>query len=253
MHKIVSQNDRGWHDRWRDAAEPSAMKQVFDQVASRFTRSIDGSLQAGRYVRGELFVRIARRSISNGGRVLDFGCGPGRLSLLLAKAGYRMLGADSSEAMIAEARALDRGDLDVEFKSIATPAEVLTPATYDAIVCSSVIEYIARPDELLGGFSAALRDRGVLIISFANKSSLYRWYWDRTAPPNPMGAAQYHVWTWRQFRRLLERNGFAATTRPTYFEWPWDWRLWGSLLRRIPFVGSIGVVVAKPFARSRNA
>jgi hypothetical protein len=66
-----------------------------------------------------------------------------------------------------------------------------------------------------------------------------------------MRDAQHHAWTWREFRRLLARNGFEPVTGPRYFEWPWDWRTVGRLLDRVPYLGSIGVVVARPLSHSR--
>jgi SAM-dependent methyltransferase len=222
------------------------MKHVFDQVASRFARSIDGTMRAGYYARGKHFLGLAQHAFPKSGYVLDFGCGPGRLSLLLADAGFRVLGADISHGMIAEARQLDTRGLPIEFATIERAEDALVPGTYDGIVCSSVIEYVADADSLLQGFRRSLRNSGSLLISFANRASVFRWYWNKIAPPNPMGAAQHHVWTWREFRALLARNGFAPATRPRYFEWPWDARAWGAPFTHTPFLGSIGVVVAKP-------
>ena len=222
------------------------MKHVFDQVASRFARSIDGTMRAGYYARGSQFIGLARHAFPRRGYVLDFGCGPGRLSLLLADAGFRVLGVDISHGMIAEARQLDTRGLPLEFASIDSAEEALLPSTYDGIVCSSVIEYVADADSLLQGFRHSLRKPGALLISFANRASFFRWYWNRIAPPNPMGAAQHHVWTWREFRALLARNGFEPATRPRYFEWPWDARAWGLPFKYTRFLGSVGVVVARP-------
>jgi 2-polyprenyl-6-hydroxyphenyl methylase / 3-demethylubiquinone-9 3-methyltransferase len=222
------------------------MKQVFDQVASRFARSIDGTMRAGHYARGNHFIGLAQHAFPRCGYLLDFGCGPGRLSLLLAQAGFRVVGVDISHGMIAEARQLDTQGLPVEFLTIERAEEALAPAAYDGIVCSSVIEYVADADSLLQGFRRSLRDSGALLISFANRASIFRWYWERVAPPNPMGAAQRHVWTWPEFRAVLARNGFAPATRPRYFEWPWDARALGSPFTYARFLGSIGVVVARP-------
>ena len=137
-----------------------AMKHVFDQVASRFARSIDGTMRAGYYARGSHFIGLARHAFPGRGYVLDFGCGPGRLSLLLADAGFRVLGVDISHGMIAEARQLDTRGLPIEFASIDRAEEALVPSTYDGIVCSSVIEYVADADSLLQGFRHSLRKPG---------------------------------------------------------------------------------------------
>jgi SAM-dependent methyltransferase len=222
------------------------MKHVFDKVANRFARSIDGTIESGTYARGKLFVELSQAAFPPRGHVLDFGCGPGRLSVLLGTAGFSVLGVDISHGMIAEAQAIDRLMLPVEFVPISDAHQVLKPAAYDGIVCSSVIEYVADADDLLQGFRRALRQPGSLVISFANRASIYRWYWDRAVCSNPMGEAQHHVWTWAEFRVLLARNGFEPVTRPRFLDWPWEWRRVGKLLSRVPYLGSIGVVVARP-------
>ena len=226
------------------------MSQLFDQVAGKFARDIDSAIRKGTYVRGELFVGLAKQAIPSGGHVLDYGCGPGRLSNLLARSGFQVRGVDTSGGMIEQARALDHQGLNVEFNTIGNFDEALTPNIYDAIVCSSVVEYVADADELLHGFHRALRKPGVLIISYANDSSYWRKRWKREAVPNPMGPSQHHVWDWAGFRTLLEKNGFQTTTQPKFFESPWDGRPWGKWFRNSPFVGSLGVVVARavPFS-----
>jgi SAM-dependent methyltransferase len=222
------------------------MKQIFDEVANGFARSIDGTIRTGSYARGRLFLELSRSAFLPQGDLLDFGCGPGRLSILLAGAGFRVLGVDISLRMIAEAQSLHRLDLPIRFVPITDTHQMLTPAAYDGIVCSSVIEYVADTDDLLQGFRRALRASGSLLISFANRASVFRWYSERTAHPNPMREAQHHVWTWAEFRALLIRNGFEPVTGPRFFDWPWEWRQGGALLSRVPYVGSIGVVVARP-------
>ena len=220
------------------------MSQLFDEVAGKFALDIDSAMHGDNYVRGKLFVDLAQKTIPVGGYVLDYGCGPGRLSLLLARSGFRVRGADTSEGMVAQARTLDRTALSVDFETIEKSDEVLPPNTYDAIVCSSVIEYVPNADELLKGFHRALRKSGVLIISYANKSSLWRQHWNRAAAENPMGPSQHHVWNKQEFEALLTRNEFRIITRPKFFESPSDRWPWGALFRNSPYAGSLGVIVA---------
>lgn len=221
------------------------MSKLFDDVAGKFACDIDAAMNGDNYIRGKIFVALAQEAIPAGGYILDYGCGPGRLSLLLARSGFRVRGADTSKGMVAQARALDRSALSVDFETIEKSDEVLLPNTYDAIVCSSVIEYVPKADELLKGFHQALRKSGVLIISYANKSSLWRQHWNRVAAENPMGPSQHHVWNEQEFEALLAHNGFHAITRPKFFESPSDRWPWGVLFRNSPYVGSLGVIVAR--------
>ena len=216
----------------------------FDQIASTFARDIDDAIASGRYPRGDAFSALAARRLARGAHVLDFGCGPGRLSLLLARAGFQVHGVDPSEGMIEQARRLPRGGLAVEFERIPDH-RALAADTYDAVVCSSVIEYVDDPRALLDGLHRALRTSGMLIVSYANRSSFWRWYWLRAAPSNPLSAEQHHVWKWREFRRLLDETGFCALGRPRYFESPLDRTPLGRWLDGVALGGSLGIVAAR--------
>jgi SAM-dependent methyltransferase len=228
-------------------SENPKAKVLFDGVAGRFAREIDQAIHKSGYVRGAMFSDLAQRTIPAGADVLDYGCGPGRLSVLLAGAGFRVRGVDISSGMIEQARALDRQGLNLEFDVISNSAEALAPASCDAIVCSSVIEYVVDADALLRQFHAALRRPGVLLISYANRTSLWRRYWDwDTRNANPMYAPENQSWSWRTFRAKLANAGFQTQVGPCFFESPCDWMPGASLFRRTSLAGSLGVVAARP-------
>jgi SAM-dependent methyltransferase len=228
------------------------MSELFDNVAGKFAGDIDHALKAGRYVRGEYFVELSRTWVPKGSYVLDYGCGPGRLSRLLQGLGLRVFGVDTSVGMIEQARSLIQPGSDMGFSAIEKSDEAMAPERYDAVVCSSVIEYVPDADGLLQQFHASLKGPGVLVISFANKASRFRQSWEREAASNPMGPSQHHTWDAAGFKAMLERNGFEVVTEPLYYESPWDWRFWGHWFKRVALVGSLGVLVARkrPSARA---
>jgi SAM-dependent methyltransferase len=50
------------------------------------------------------YVELANRVLGGPGRVLDLGCGTGRVTLALARAGHHVVGVDESEAMLGRLR-----------------------------------------------------------------------------------------------------------------------------------------------------
>lgn len=222
---------------------------VFDAAAELFTESTDRAIATNTYVRGRLFLDMVKSDTVAGASVLDYGCGPGRLAHVMAREGFAVRAVDPSDAMIALAAQLDCAGLDLQFGTISADPDALQPNSYDVIVCSSVIEYVAKPDELLSSFRRALRVPGLLVISYANKSSLWRRYWERNGGPHPMYTPNNRTWDWPGFKRLLGEQGFRPVCAPKFFESPCDWYRCGSLFRRIPLAGSIGLVAARPAPR----
>jgi 2-polyprenyl-3-methyl-5-hydroxy-6-metoxy-1,4-benzoquinol methylase len=215
----------------------------FDQLAVDAAMTWDKQIAAGRFVRGEMFLNAAKSSVHPGGYILDYGCGPGRMSALLARNGFRVLGRDPSPGMIAMAKQQSLEGLAVEFQPCSfTPTE-LPSGTYDGIVCSSVIEYAPDPAEFLRMLHPALRPNGVLIISFANRLSLFRAWHRLLSSKDHYLAAHKHTWSWRQFRDLLDRNGFASDA-PQYFFSFFDEAGPLRVFSSSRFWGGLGLVIA---------
>lgn len=181
---------------------------------------------------------MANRTIPAGALILDYGCGPGRISLMLARSGFEVFGVDPSEPMIAQAKEQDSQGLRVQFR--IGDDSVLRTDSYDAIVCSSVIEYVRDPDKLLRVFHDSLRGAGVLIISFSNNRSPRRLYGSFAGSENPFANMYHQDWSWRGFRKLLTRNGFRCIAGPKFFDFHWRIDRFVSWLP----LGTLGVVAA---------
>jgi len=219
---------------------------LFDETAGQFARSTDVLIQQQRYKRGSLFVAAAIRHAVPGGFILDYGCGPGRIACLLGDRGFRVRAVDPSPEMIREATALRSSTDRVDFATMGDPAAELCPGTYDAIVCSSVIEYILEPAKLLQGFYSALRDSGVLIISFANRLSLWRAYAElRFGRSAPHFALQTSIQRWGGFQKLLVGTGFRTFDGPIFFESVFDKYNDLAWLSGSRWIGTLGLVVAR--------
>jgi 2-polyprenyl-3-methyl-5-hydroxy-6-metoxy-1,4-benzoquinol methylase len=216
---------------------------LFDGEAAAAASTWDKQIASGRYIRGQVFLSAALKSVPRGGYILDYGCGPGRISALLARNGFCVLGLDPSPGMLAAARQQNLDGLNVEFQGCSFAPEELPPGAFDGVVCSSVIEYAPDPGLFLRSLSAALRPSGVLLISFANSLSVPR-VWDPLRVRDSYQAARKHTWSWPRFRELLEANGFTATRPPRYFRTVTDRIALLRLLAGSRFWGGLGLVIA---------
>ena len=99
-----------------------------------------------------------------GKRVLDVGCGSGKLVVECAKRGAEVCGIDVSENMIEIARMrCERHNLKVDF--IVADALRELPKNFDISVALGVIEYIDRPDVLLNNMLASVKNGGKIVFS----------------------------------------------------------------------------------------
>jgi 2-polyprenyl-3-methyl-5-hydroxy-6-metoxy-1,4-benzoquinol methylase len=221
---------------------------IFDTAAAEFARSTDLSIAQGLYARGGLFVDAMREGVRSGASVLDYGCGPGRIAALLAKAGYVVDARDPAPAMIAQASGLPHDPARLTFSCVDDCGDGLKDGAYAGIVCSSVIEFVPEPQRLLRNLRRALTPGGVLAISFSNSRSLWRTYakW-RQGPRQPHYAVQCNVWTFEEAKAQLADAGFALASGPVYFECaPFDKRPVLRRLSRLAHVGTLGFVTATP-------
>jgi|GEM_PF-136161 len=161
-----------------------AQRDYFDDIAGSFRARYDASPAFQQ--RRALFLEAGRAALARaapGARplCLDLGCGPGAIALGLSRLspGYRVLGVDSSSAMIDEARKLAHGS-DCEFRcegltgflrDYEAQAGLERPAL---IVCSSVLEYLDDPAEVVRSAARLLAPGGTLALSVPNLRSWLR-------------------------------------------------------------------------------
>lgn len=109
---------------------------------------------------------------------LDAGCGTGTLSRWLAARACRVLGVDASPEMIAAATHLTESyghSGRLRFERIHTVEHLgMLDASFDGLLCSSVLEYVANPTACLTEFARILKPGGLLLVSVPNRHSLVR-------------------------------------------------------------------------------
>ena len=89
----------GESSRWRRIAREAHGEDYAAAYAERFA----AMSAAGEDVHGE--ARLVERLVSPPARLLDAGCGTGRIAVRLAELGYPVVGVDVDEPMLREARA----------------------------------------------------------------------------------------------------------------------------------------------------
>ena len=116
--------------------------------------------------RPEMEPLLAPARISEGQRVVDYGCGPGMLSLELARrvgpTGF-VYGVDINDLFLerAEKHAREAGLGErTEFRRAEQGRIPLEDASVDRVVCKNVLEYVDDPDATLREFRRVLRPGG---------------------------------------------------------------------------------------------
>ncbi len=180
-------------------------------------------------------------------RWLDAGCGTGRLSRLLAGRGCLVQGVDASPAMIDVARREATSEPNaghLQFDGIRTIEDLPSEdGSFDGILCSSVLEYLERPERCLAEFARVLKADGTLLVSVPNQRSVLRkllrlaYRVTATTGRRPWPAFLQHSkneYTPRAFATLLARCGLQLV-RVTPFggplpPWMQQFRVVGPLL-----------------------
>lgn len=221
---------------------------MFDAAAQRMARGVDAELSAGRYLRGELFVDAVQRTTRPGGRILDYGCGTGRISLLLARAGFSVVGAEPSRELMRQSQQQEALPQSLTFCNIRPGlTDGLEKECFDTIVCSSVIEFVPDPHELLRSFHRLIAPEGRLLLSFANRSSMWRGYAEwRFGASEPHFKRQHNIWREGDAWKVLNATKFMKAQRTTYFDSPFDRYAMLRSTSRLSWLGTLGLLYARP-------
>ena len=175
-----------------DAGEVEAYS---DSAAQEYLSKIDDS-----FVLHALRVIGAPRTVPHSGRALDIGTGPGQIVWKLARylPGWELVGVDRSPSMICEARAgRDTGDADddandgteddgpgarVEFLLADGGRLPFADASFDLVMCNSVLHHLERPESLLAEIARVARPEGAILVRDLRRPSRLayplhvRWY-----------------------------------------------------------------------------
>jgi SAM-dependent methyltransferase len=163
-----------------------------------------------------------------GMRLLDCGCGPGSITLGLARlaAPGETVGIDMAENQLEEARlqAARQGVDNVRFENASVYELPFADKSFDAVFSHAVLEHLAEPKKALAEMHRVLRPGGVFGIRDADRAGEIFWpadpallrfheLWDRWAQHN--GGNPFFG---RQLRSLLNGLGLERVTASAGYE-----------------------------------
>jgi SAM-dependent methyltransferase len=183
-----------------------------------------------------------------GALILDAGCGNGRHALPLARAGYEVVGLDSSRTLLAAARRAVRGPRGPRFVRGSYARLPFEPGSFDAVMClGTALGYLGKEGDraALREFRRVLAPGGRLLIETLHRAEIGTRLAEREERPLASGAVlrfdrrfdrargvmhetqrledgigdgsprsyELRVYGEDELRRMLEQAGFALVAR----------------------------------------
>ena len=131
-------------------------------------------------VRQELVARQLHAHLPSGERlhVLDAGCGQGTQAIRLARLGHDVVGIDTSQELLGDARgaaADEPADVCARLRFVQADLLALDAAfagAFDVVCCHGVLMYLPSLDEAVAALVAAARRGGLISLLTRNRASL---------------------------------------------------------------------------------
>ncbi len=165
-----------------------------------------------------------------GERILDAGCGTGHLTKQIADSGAAVLGIDSSQDMIAQAR---ESYPELRF-SVADAASFRACEPFDAVFSNAALHWMKPPEAVADSLAAALKPRGRLVLEMGGKGNI-------RSITGLVGMGPWYFPGIGEYASLLEAHGLEVETaalfpRPTAVEGESGLRDWLKMFA--PFIPS---------------
>jgi 2-polyprenyl-3-methyl-5-hydroxy-6-metoxy-1,4-benzoquinol methylase len=130
---------------------------------------------------------IERSGVSLGPktRALDLGCGHGVFGAALMKKGCHVTFADEGQGLLPEISSAPFHRINIDKDDVAALGE------YDLVICSNVLEHLAKPKQFLDSVHRILSPGGKLYLSWTNWLS--PWGGHEFSPFHYLGASRGHL------------------------------------------------------------
>ena len=154
------------------------------------------------FVRARMDFSVMYLSLVANGRLLEVGCGNGRMLRDMQSFGWQVYGVDFDEAAVAKAREKGLQVAHGDLHSQRYPDD-----HFDAIVMSHVIEHVHEPSAILQECHRILKPGGRLVMVTPNSDGLgHRLFganWRGLEPPRHL-----HIFNVKTLTRLLDKERF---------------------------------------------
>jgi SAM-dependent methyltransferase len=140
-------------------------------------------------------------------RVLDFGCGHGIFGAALMKEGCQVTFADEEQGLLPEISNAPFRRINLDRDAVDALGE------YDLVICSNVLEHLAKPQQFIDSVHRILTPGGRLFLSWTNWLS--PWGGHEFSPFHYLGARRGHLVYDKLFKRKRKHTPFENLF-PTY-------------------------------------
>jgi methionine biosynthesis protein MetW len=185
-------------------------------------------------------------------RILDVGCGEGKLTLPYNKI-YDIVGVDINLRSLVKAKWNGLYCLLCDIEKTYLPFQ---DESFDIVICSEVLEHVVHTDHLLQEINRVLRMGGTFILSFPNINNLSSIFLQLFFDLPPMYSARYKSphrrdFTLRLIKMALKINGFqifniTGTCIPPFKNW-----LSRILSQAFPRFSSKIIILSKKIAKPK--
>jgi trans-aconitate 2-methyltransferase len=179
-----------------------------------------------------------------GERILDVGCGTGRLTAQIADAGADVVGVDASPAMVDEARRNFSGRPRLRFdvadaRTLAEAAELAADVgRFDAVFSNAVLHWVRPPEAAVRSIRKMLRPGGRFVAEFGGRGNCAQVIAAlRSTLTEFSGVERLPPWYYpsiAEYAALLEQEGLEPETallfdRPTKLDGSTGLRDWARM------------------------